>query len=334
MNQRNISLDAIKGFAIILVMLGHVLKLNEINDPYIYAMIEAVQMPVFMMISGYISGFKPPIENVSQWKNVISKRAITYVLPFFTWLFLKQWDDLARGLINTLRQLDRGLWFLMILFILNVLLYTVQLLNRRFQKKSRVFGFFGFCVIFGILAFVFVLQIALHNTYLSPELTLRYIPPFLIGYMLSTYKKELLTFFRKQFRFVGFLFSLILFIYACTQYEYSKIPFVTQILEGLLGCYVIFYIFLNSKENIMKSKLAYIGKYTLEIYTVHFHFATVLKHGKINFELYSFQGIVFVIASFVIMSVISAALIYMIKQVPITNLLMFGRQHKNGNNRN
>ena len=53
---RDSSLDAVKGFTILIVMLGHVLVLNKINDPVIYDWIKAVQMPLFMMVSGYLCG--------------------------------------------------------------------------------------------------------------------------------------------------------------------------------------------------------------------------------------------------------------------------------------
>lgn len=38
---RDSSLDAVKGFTILIVMLGHVLVLNKINDPVIYDWIKA-----------------------------------------------------------------------------------------------------------------------------------------------------------------------------------------------------------------------------------------------------------------------------------------------------
>ena len=57
---RDISLDAVKGFAILLVMLGHCIVLNGLADPYLYDAIAAVQMPLFMAVSGYIAGLKKP----------------------------------------------------------------------------------------------------------------------------------------------------------------------------------------------------------------------------------------------------------------------------------
>jgi fucose 4-O-acetylase-like acetyltransferase len=330
MKERNTSLDAIKGFAILLVMIGHVLVLNKINDPYLYRMIEAVQMPVFIMISGYISGFKLPINNFEQWKNTISKRVVSYVVPFFTWLLLKQWDDLLRGFENTIFQLERGVWFLMTLFILNVILYTAQVFSKNFRKKGKIQGFLAFCIIFGLISTIFVVQLILKNTFLSPIMTLRYIPPFLVGYLASLYKEDIVKIFNKKLQLAVFIISMVVFAYACVRYDYqSETPIVTlvrQIIEGLLGSYVVFYAFLNSKKNVVKSKLAWLGQYTLEIYVIHFNFARILNRGVLDFGLYSTKGILFVIASFVAMSITTAALIYMAKQTPITNFLMFGKR--------
>ncbi|RDY30535.1 acyltransferase family protein [Lachnotalea glycerini] len=333
MKERNISLDAMKGFVILLVMLGHIINLNKLNDPYIYTIIEAVQMPAFIMISGYIGGFRAPVDNFLQWKNIMCKRGKSYVVPFFMWLFLKQWDNLAEGFVNTIFRLDRGLWFLMTLFILNGMLYTAQLLSKGFRNRSKLYAFFGFCMIFCVLSIILVLQLAFHSTFLTPELTLRYIPPFIIGYFVSAYKEELIRLISNRFQFVLFIISAVFFITACWKYHISSDTYflyvmLIEIAKGLLGCYVIFYLFLKSKKNVIKEKLAWLGKYTLEIYTVHFHFATIFNQGRIDFGLYSWKGILFVIATFCAMSLISAALIYMVKQVPVMNQLMFGKATK------
>ena len=57
--QRNKAVDAVKGVAILLVMLGHCIVLNGLNetDPYIYDVIKSVQMPLFMLVSGVLASY-------------------------------------------------------------------------------------------------------------------------------------------------------------------------------------------------------------------------------------------------------------------------------------
>ena len=57
--QRNKAVDAVKGVAILRVMLGHSIVLNGLNetDPYIYDVIKSVQMPLFMLVSGVLASY-------------------------------------------------------------------------------------------------------------------------------------------------------------------------------------------------------------------------------------------------------------------------------------
>lgn len=57
MKQRLLSLDAIRGFAILLVILGHVIGRAVNWDPlylsYPFEFLKAVHMPLFIIIAGY-----------------------------------------------------------------------------------------------------------------------------------------------------------------------------------------------------------------------------------------------------------------------------------------
>ena len=58
LKKRDEGLDAVKGFAILLVMLGHCIVLNNLSDPYLYDAIVAIQMPLFMAVSGFTAGVR------------------------------------------------------------------------------------------------------------------------------------------------------------------------------------------------------------------------------------------------------------------------------------
>ena len=65
-NTRSQTIDALKGIAILIVMLGHVLSWNQMEDAYLYDAIKAVQMPLFILISGYLCGIG---RRVKTWKE-------------------------------------------------------------------------------------------------------------------------------------------------------------------------------------------------------------------------------------------------------------------------
>lgn len=91
--ERDSSLDAVKGFTILIVMLGHVLVLNKINDPILYDWIKAVQMPLFMMVSGYLCGLSSKAQSPGDYGRMVGKRAVGYMLPFFAWTLVFHLDD-------------------------------------------------------------------------------------------------------------------------------------------------------------------------------------------------------------------------------------------------
>ena len=129
MKERNVSIDAIKGLAIVLVMIGHVFVHNHMEDPYIYDFIKVVQMPLFIIISGYLCGQGRKIKDFKTYRKVMGKRAVAYLVPMFAWLTIKHLDELALAYKTIFVQLDYGLWFLGVLFILTFMVYNNNILG-------------------------------------------------------------------------------------------------------------------------------------------------------------------------------------------------------------
>mgnify|MGYP002515906977 CR=1 FL=1 len=170
MKQRNNSIDAVKGIAIVLVMIGHVFVHNHMEDAYVYDFIKAVQMPLFMLISGYLCGQGKKIKDLKMYGSVMSKRAIAYLVPVFAWLAIMHFGNLAEAFCTIFFQLDYGLWFLAVLFILTFFVYTAQLLASSWREKNLVLSEVVFWIVYGIFCVILVAQIVLGNTFLSPYL--------------------------------------------------------------------------------------------------------------------------------------------------------------------
>ena len=83
--ERNELLDLLKGFAILLVVLGHAVQYNltkTFDSHPIFRVIYSFHMPLFMFISGYVSciSFK------GSTRQLLS-RLRTLILPFWSWFF-------------------------------------------------------------------------------------------------------------------------------------------------------------------------------------------------------------------------------------------------------
>ncbi len=133
-SERLFVLDALKGFAITCVVMGHAL-LRIVPDPAsnaAYLFLSAFEMPLFMFLSGYILPGRVRGSRVV-W---LRKRAVRLLVPFFAWqaiFFLSRRltpdalgsplqlaEGLARYLAATFAAPTAGLWYLPALMLCSI----------------------------------------------------------------------------------------------------------------------------------------------------------------------------------------------------------------------
>ena len=396
---RDISLDAVKGFAILLVMLGHCIVLNGLADPFLYDAIAAVQMPLFMAVSGYLAGLHQSTSgqkpDLKKRIRTFGKRSVTYLVPFFTWMIIVSFPHCLQELKTELFHLDYGLWFLATLWIITLVhtvaayladyaAYTIRCGGVKpadnmdcravgtMSSRIKAIRFLAYCMLIFICYAVVFLQARGGNTFLSPSLTVRYLPFFVAAYLVSydvipylrkrknreaddelvseqgayiteknEIKKEILTenddiIQEKKLDPNKYVISNILcmicafiFIYLVCAYDMVVVTDTTtlmaQMLASFLGVYVCFYGVAHFCKGWLQRALAYIGQYTLEIYVLHFRFARILGLSDKNLKLFHPDTVLWILASFVLMSILTAVFISALKQLWITDLLCFGK---------
>lgn len=320
---RSQTIDALKGIAILIVMAGHVLSWNHMEDGYVYDAIKVIQMPLFILVSGYLCGIGRRVRDLTGYGAVLKKRALSYLVPFFFWIVLQHPLHPFANIWETLFCLDKGLWFLMTLFLLNLMTYTAQLAGSKAgQFEKQVF----WLVYMGLGTFV-VLETLLGWEFLSPGLTRLYFPFYLAGYLAGEYKEQIGR-ISKTVKGAAFGISaagLLALVIFCDLLDVSSLLLLgRQLAASFLGCYVVICLTTLWKNGKGKSFLAWLGGYTLEIYVLHFHFATVLNQGK-NYELYTWEGLLFALASFAVMSFITAVIIIVTKRIPLLDFLLYGK---------
>ena|GEM_PF-655640 len=369
---RDISLDAVKGFAILLVMLGHCIVLNGLADPYLYDAIAAVQMPLFMAVSGYIAGLKKPeaVERPDLAKRavVLGKRSISYLVPFFSWMVIVSFPHCLKELKTELFHLDYGLWFLATLWIVNLVCmiaafpadfaeyqYCQGKMKRKglnvVQKNEAVsdtaestvkcnsglwLRFIIFCLVVLCFYIGFFLQARSGNTFLSPSLTVRYLPFYVAAYLFAYHIRPVLQ-KKETGRLVGhtglvnvlWLLCLAAFVYLVYAFDMVVVTGITtlvvQMAASFLGVFVCFYGIAHFCRGRLQKLLAFVGQYTLEIYVLHFRFARILHLSEKNLTPFHADTILWVVAAFVVMSVLTVIFISALKQLWITDFLCFGK---------
>ena len=130
-------IDGIRGFAILLVTLGHCIQAIIINyeDSLSFRIIYSFHMSLFMFISGYVS------YRTIQW-NKLKTRFYQLIIPFFSAIIFSyllfpgdsySFSALGNQIIKIIRQPDLGLWFLWALFFISAIYISCYQLARKLR---------------------------------------------------------------------------------------------------------------------------------------------------------------------------------------------------------
>lgn len=348
--ERNSRIDAVKGFAILLVMAGHCIVLNGLNtsDPYIYDAIKSVQMPLFMLVSGVVASYSLRRDGKGSGLKKLSQRAVSYLMPFFSWFVLVYlWTHILHGNLSfggfleelklLLFQTDRGLWFLMTLFVVTLCVMIAQAVadkvcDRENDRKNMLKKMSVFLLVSFAFYGLFFLQSRSGNTFLSPSLTVQYFPFYLLGYVGNGYVSDLFTVKNadsmQKIRCVAVFVSFAVFVWLVIAYDLTTPvegvkTLALQMLASLLGTVSTYGIVYKVADG--KGVLSFVGMYTLEIYVLHFRFARMLGLAEKGLQFYSVEGLLWLMAAFVIMAALTALCIWIIKKVKILDFLLFGK---------
>ena len=256
-------LDMIKGFGILLVILGHAYPVNNIR-----IWIHSFHMPLFYIISGCIFYHTNTIQK--NIKGLIKSKLMNLLIPYLTfnivyilinYLLSKFSLDVLYHDIETVILLNGivALWFLPSLFICEC---TFILLKKIITKDSLVII---------LISFLFTLSLFIPSVFLNSILLVMYrsfigLGFFAFGYYLFKYIKELEInyFIIILMLFVNILLSEINGFVNLFQLRFNNI--VLYLICSLLGSLTI--ILLMKKIRTIKF-LTYFGKNSLIILCTH-----------------------------------------------------------------
>jgi len=146
---RDYLLDFSKGFAIILVVLGHTFQgqADNFDDLYGFRFIYAFHMPLFVFLSGAAAshwiekfGTSSSFNELFQAsKSRIQRSALQLLLPFLSWTLVAFWlgnskVPLTEYLQEVIQHADRSLWFLPCIFWCSAYTSIFMFLVTSFRK--------------------------------------------------------------------------------------------------------------------------------------------------------------------------------------------------------
>ena len=329
-SERNKTIDAIKGFAIILVVLAHAIQRNILNSEsnIIGLLINSFHMHLLMFLSGYVvahSISKPEYK----W---LFKKFIRLMIPFLIWSIIMFYmrnfdfsgliyfgdafkDGLIHSLLNCFLFPWISLWFLYVLFIFYALLPILRII----EKKT---GMIIYVIIFLLLQFIPVSPFAAFGLY-----QVRWLCMFFFGGYLMHIHQDKIPDIKLVYKLIIiFSFPLLFIIYQYFNlarmwfYPWPISPTNAMLLtfKYLLawsGIAATWMIISSIRSTYILRPLSYIGLFTLDIYVIHL---TVLRLGV-------GEGYIKVLTVTVFAIVISLIISWLIRKSKILTLILFGQ---------
>lgn len=338
---RNVAVDVIRGVAILMVVLGHTVtgSTQGFENALAYNVIWSVQMPLFMVISGYVTRYSKAVETAGDLLDYVKKRSLAYLVPFVSATVLVK--ALILGGYRFLNPLwlayhmDSGYWFLFSLWVMTVMFGVACFLSRQKCFARFASGVISQCVItlfiFGVLSlFLLSLGILFGLSFLGIKLTLYYIPFFLLGYVASLFSGvQVNGRFMRAWRVLAAVcavaYAVLILRVNTVLLEDTLFDVALRMLVSLLGCGAICGLLpLVLRGGRVTGAFAGIGQHTLEIYTLHYLFLSLLKPAPLP-SATTAAGAALVLGNFLLTLALTLALSYLLSKSRHVRLVLFGK---------
>lgn len=289
MNMREQRFDLIKGVAIFLVVIGHVLTfcIREIDNAFLFKIVAAVHMPLFFFVSGWFSykeGFRSP-DLLKRFRQLIVPGLICMTLFFFAFPHTGVGTPFPKTYESAIATSGKyGYWFVFTLFMITIYYWVitkiVSFINSEKLKYAVV-------IILSLLVFTFTNIENLWTQALCMDFASLYFPPFIFGVLARKNRSGFENLCNNGYVYMSSLIIGCFCFYPLTySWEFpglqTAIRFATPVLHICLAI-VAMPLFTNWEKTAFSpdsSALgrssarmwAYIGRNSLGIYLLHYFF--------------------------------------------------------------
>lgn len=279
--ERLVYIDILRGFAIILVCMGHLLNHTGPDNVRFSRFIYTFHMPLFMAISGFVTAYVTRFDYPgSTWKErfviegrFIWKKFVHIMIPYLAWpclvypFFFKThqaWADYS-DIFNHLFIINDSLWFLLCLFNLSVCFAFYKLARSCRKQDSLWLNLLILGVIGGALAGIF------SSTHWDPlRSVLSYFIPFFIGVFMGQYPTCYRHLTQNERVYTLGLLAIPLLAGYYMQDPDAVSGKLARLICGCASIPLFFYWFRNHDWNPrLGSVLSYLGRNTMIIYILH-----------------------------------------------------------------
>lgn len=320
--RREVLVDALRGVAVLAVLLGHAIQRGLVinyETNIVFKIIYSFHMPLFMLVSGY------SLYKYTKKYDItfLKRRFFRLIIPTIVWSYLiyfvrqfnfvgiKEFILFPDSLIEYTKILfwhpDFVIWFLYIVFLSTIIIFMQRkLINEKYHKIS---------ILITIIIAIIIYLIPKDNFGIG-RLQI-YFPIFALGYYVGMY-------FEKIKKYLKYLMLPSIIVYFLT------FPIYNVIIDNIIIFYLIsisaIIILYNLLQMLKNTKiievLGYFGNKSLEIY--------LCQCLCLNIGIGT--GTIRIITIFITATLISLILTNVSNKFYFTRLILYGKFRKNGEN--
>lgn len=284
--KRNTYIDFLRAAAMLLVILGHTLtgSARQATDSLLFNIIWSLQIPLFILISGYVSRYSRKPDSGRGLGELLIRRTISYLLPWFVFtilingLFLHKQELTADKIFW---HMDDGYWFLITIWTINVLFVFAQFFAEKLSRGKKGYTILTVIIIFVGMGILAAAGYAVGLSFWSIKLTLYYTPFFILGYLFGYYQDVLqkVSWYPKAEQVIVaaatafWIFSIVKF----NLFDLDDSRVVSIILRAatsVCGCICVCGLFGSVFKRLpaaVRGYLTWFGQHTIEIFILHYY---------------------------------------------------------------
>ena len=305
---RIVYIDYAKCVAILLVVSGHIIQCFSVcgKDDPLFKFIYSFHMPLFFFLSGYVAQITRERSLLRGVIPFLLRKIETLFVPFLVWsLVIHNYIDILPPpkhltIIELFLRPDRGMWFLLSLFLIQVA--CTPLLR---WPKWFVIGL----NIIALTACSYLFNSSFYLCYMHWM-------PFVAGLAAAKWNKVVLS-------PTPATIALIIFIVCEILYPHPVLASVSLGIGLLFACSQI------KEDTVISRQALSIGQSTLGIYVLHYFIIWAVGHNVI--DMHGLHNTLTLAVLMVISFIVSVVCVYITRTLhyfPVVGYLFFGKKIK------
>lgn len=315
--------DILRGFLILIVILGHVLQRGDFNNSTLWNVIYSFHMSAFFVLSGWV-GYK---ESLLGLKG-IGHRAKSLLIPLVVWSVAKiiissSPENYLDKAIDFFLHPDRTYWFLYTLFIVVTVIELWKYLSHKLKLRNLYMMIGGEMLLFFVMVLceprIFGFQFIAYYSFF-----------YALGYLIRKHDVKFNPLVTLMMGVTWFIMALFWKMHDVPQPLYFLVGSIPSSLliysYRLIAATIGSLFFLNISRILFESRsfkpLEYVGTITLELYVVHIAFGGIscklMSNISIEFSTWQYD-----LTDFLLRTVTSIMIVALIARIPKLNKLLF-----------